>query len=54
MLFKEEWEDEDNVEDLPDLQRMAVQCNKAMNSIIHDLKFTAETVLDYKENGSPL
>ena len=45
--WREDWEEEDDREDLPEEQRMARICLTAMNSVNSDLTFTVETVQDF-------
>ena len=42
--WREDWEEEDNMENLPEEQRMGKICLTAMNSVNSDLTFTVETV----------
>ena len=44
---REDWEEEDNMENLPEEERMGKICLTAMNSVNSDLTFTVETVQDF-------
>ena len=49
-MFKIEWQEDDDLENLSDLKRMGRACQVAMNSISPDLQFTVESEEDF-ENG---
>ena len=49
-VWKKELEDEDNIKDESDEERMASVCLEAMNDLNPDLKFTVETRKDF-QNG---
>ena len=49
-MYKLEWEQEDDRENLTNLKRMGNRCLEAMNSINPDLRFTVESEEDF-ENG---
>jgi hypothetical protein len=45
--WREDWEEEDNAENLPEEERMSKICLPTMNSVNSDLTFTVETVHDF-------
>jgi hypothetical protein len=51
--WRQEWEDEDKLENTTNTARVSKLCNKAMNSINPDLQFTVETSEDFKEKRLP-
>jgi hypothetical protein len=46
-IWREDWESEDELENLPDEVRMGRICLEAMNDVSPDLTFTVETVHDF-------
>ena len=45
--FRQEWKEEDELEDKSDLKRMGIVCRDIMNTINEDLKFTVEIEQDF-------
>ena len=41
--FRQEWKDQDEIEDLSDLKRMGNVCKEVMNQINPDMEFTMES-----------
>ena len=46
-IWRDDWEQEDELEDLPDEVRMGRICLAAMNDVSDDLTFTVETGPDF-------
>ena len=46
--FRQEWKEQDELEDLSDLKRVGNVCNEVMNKINPDLKFTIESEEDFQ------
>ena len=48
--FRQEWKEQDELEDLSDLKRMGNVCKEVMNEINPTLKFTIESEEDFPNN----
>jgi hypothetical protein len=46
-VYRVEWKDEDDLEDISDLKRVGRACQVAMNSVNPDLQFTIESEEDF-------